>query len=75
MADPHFPCRPGTYSENPDSRRPSDHAQASKPLISGKIGMQIPYMTEQGNKSGEQGGKIADQGIKSPEHGMHDIRP
>jgi len=29
--------------------------------------MQIPYMTEQGNKSGEQGDKLGDQGIKSLE--------
>jgi hypothetical protein len=30
---------------------------------------QIPYVTEQGNKSGEQGDKLGDQGIKSLEQG------
>jgi len=41
--------------KNPDSSRSSDRVQADKSLISGHIGMQIPYLTKQGNKSGEQG--------------------
>jgi hypothetical protein len=42
---------------------------AGKWLISRNTQGQIPYVTEQGNKSGEQGGKVDDQQIKSAEHG------
>ena len=47
----------------------SDRSFARKSLISRDAREQIPYATEQGNKSDEQGDKIDDQGIKSAEHG------
>src|SRR6516165_11563579 len=57
------------YCEKPDPGPPSDRTCAGKSLILRDARVQIPYATEQGNKSDEQGDKIDDQGIKSGEHG------
>jgi len=67
-----LPCTTGIYSEIPDSGPSRDRSCVGKLLIYRNIGMQIPYMGEQGNKSNEQRGKIGGQGIKSPEHRRRD---
>ena len=63
------PWSTGRYCEKPDPGPPSDRTCAGKSLILRDAREQIPYATEQGNKSDEQGDKIDDQGIKSAEHG------
>ena len=63
------PWSTGRYCEKPDPGPPSDRTCAGKPLILRDARVQIPYATEQGNKSDEQGDKIDDQGTKSGEHG------
>jgi hypothetical protein len=63
------PWSTGIYSENSIAVRFGRGALERKLLILWDTRRQIPYATEQGNKSGEQGDKIGDQGIKSPEHG------
>ena len=64
-----LPWSTGRYCEKPDPGPPSDRTCAGKSLILRDAREQIPYATEQGNKSDEQGDKIDDQGIKSAEHG------
>src|SRR6516165_11654582 len=69
------PWSTGRYCEKPDPGPPSDRTCAGKTLILRDARVQIPYATEQGNKSNEQGDKIDDQGIKSGEHGTaHRVR-
>jgi hypothetical protein len=63
------PWSTGRYCEKPDPGPPSDRTCAGKSLILRDARVQIPYATEQGNKSDEQGDKIDNQGIKSAEHG------
>jgi len=63
------PWSTGRYCEKPDSGPSSDRVCVGKSLILRDARVQIPYATEQGNKSDEQGDKIDNQGIKSAEHG------
>jgi len=63
------PWSTGRYCEKPDSGPSSDRVCVGKSLILRDARVQIPYATEQGNKSDDQGDKIDDQGIKSGEHG------
>jgi hypothetical protein len=48
-------------------------ASASKPLMLRNYPRQIPYATEQRNKSDEQGVKTDDQRVKSAEQGAADF--
>ena len=63
------PWSTGKYREKTDTSPFGGGALERKSLILRDTRRQIPYATEQGNKSGQQGDKIDDQGIKSPEHG------